>query len=232
MMKAEKILLIDDDKNFTDVVSLYLKENNFDVIVEHSGAHAHARIIEESPDLVLLDIMLPEIDGLTICKQVRDKYYGPIIMLTALGDEVDEIVGLEVGADDYLCKPVKPRFLLAHIRAQLRRNVIIEKKQARKTLKFLSGCFEIDLNERIVKQGNCSIILTSAEYELLLLLANNLGNPLSRDELFEKIYGFEYDGIDRSIDLRICRLRKKLGDVSKESQIIKTIRNQGYMLVP
>ena len=226
----DKVLLIDDDVELTDLIAKFLRNNGFIVAVEHTGDGAIARIEEEKPALVVLDLMLPGKDGLTICKEVRDEFRGPIIMLTALDDDIDEVTGLEVGADDYLAKPIKPRVLLAHIRAQLRRQSMLVQREDVSTNLYNEGRMCIEADKRRVLVDSKEVNLTSAEYDLLWLLAQNAGSIISRDDLHMQIFRLEYDGVDRSIDLRVSRLRKKLGDDPKDPSIIKTVRNVGYLL--
>lgn len=230
MTTQQKILLIDDDRELTQLMSQFLQKNGYHVACYEQGNGAVARVDEFAPDLLVLDLMLPGQDGLSICRQIRGRFNGPIIMLTALVDDIDEVTGLEVGADDYLCKPVKPRVLLAHIRAQLRRHnmLVTQTNQTVRTINDGEIC--VDLAKRKATCGDKEVLLSSAEFELLWLLANSAGRILSRDELYRTIFKLEFDGMDRSIDLRISRLRKKLGDDPKEPKIIKTIRNKGYLI--
>lgn len=229
-MAIEKILLIDDDIELTALVSQFLIMNGFEVEVQGDGAKAISHILSAKPDLIVLDLMLPGLDGLSICRQIREDFFGPIIMLTALDDDIDEVTGLEVGADDYLSKPIKPRVLLAHIRAQLRRHTHISQQLDTHIKTALSDELVIDATKRKVSYQQQEISLTCAEFDLLWILASHAGKIISRDELHQEIFRLAYDGIDRSIDLRISRLRKKLSDNSKEPNIIKTIRNKGYLL--
>ncbi len=229
-MTKQKILLVDDDKELSDMVSQFLVANGFDTVQIYRGDEAIEAINNEQPDLVVLDLMLPEIDGLSICRQVRDTYKGSIVMLTALDEDIDEVTGLEVGADDYLCKPIKPRVLLAHIRAQLRRQTIDATPKPNTKLTVNNGALSIDSVARSVSCNQLEVVLTSAEFDLLWLLASEAGKIISRDELHKRIFKLEFDGMDRSIDLRVSRLRKKLQDDPKEPQIIKTVRNKGYLL--
>ena len=222
--------MVDDDVELTSLISQFLTMNGFDVEVESNGDHAIKRIWSVKPDLIVLDLMLPGLDGLTICKDVRHSFFGAIIMLTALDDDIDEVTGLEVGADDYLCKPIKPRVLLAHIRAQLRRHTHISQQLDTNIKTALSDELVIDATKRKVSYQQQDILLTCAEFDLLWVLASHAGRIISRDELHQEIFRLAYDGLDRSIDLRISRLRKKLSDNSKEPNIIKTIRNKGYLL--
>ncbi len=226
----ETILLIDDDVELTSLISQFLTMNDYKVIVEHDGAKAIKAVSSHQPDLIVLDLMLPGIDGLTICRQLKPDFINPIIMLTALDDDIDEVTGLEVGADDYLCKPIKPRVLLAHIRAQLRKHSHLTNFYLKDIKHLSNGALIIDIRKRTVSYNDKEVILSSAEFDLLWVLAINAGSIISRDKLHKDIFKLAYDGFDRSIDLRISRLRKKLGDDPKEPQIIKTIRNKGYLL--
>ncbi|NQZ21216.1 MAG: response regulator [Colwellia sp.] len=230
MTSKDKILLIDDDIELTVLISQFLTSNGFMVEVEHHGDKAKQRILDYQPDLIVLDLMLPGLDGLTICKDIRHSFFGAIIMLTALDDDIDEVTGLEVGADDYLCKPIKPRVLLAHIRAQLRRQTVLTQANQQDVRRVSRGELMIDSRKRLVTYQQKEVSLSSAEFDLLWVLSLSAGEIISRDQLHLEIFRLEFDGYDRSIDLRISRLRKKLGDDPKEPQIIKTIRNKGYLL--
>ncbi|MCW1248281.1 winged helix-turn-helix domain-containing protein, partial [Pseudomonas sp. SAICEU22] len=181
--------------------------------------------------LVILDLMLPGEDGLSICRKVRERYDGPILMLTARTDDSDQIQGLDLGADDYVCKPVRPRLLLARIQALLRRSEpepAVPAKQRR--LEFGPLVVDDALREAWLL-GN-GIELTSAEFDLLWLLVSNAGRILSREEIFTALRGIGYDGQDRSIDVRISRIRPKIGDDPDHPRLIKTIRSKGYLFVP
>lgn len=222
--------MIDDDEQLTELVSQYLSTNGFTVYAYHDGLQINEKIEAHNPDLIILDLMLPEIDGLTICKQIRAGFDGAIVMLTALGDDIDEVTGLEVGADDYLAKPVKPRVLLAHIRAQLRRQNKLDKQQQESLVTCFEGRLVLDAGNRTAVKDELDITLSSAEFDLLWLLAKQVGSVVKREVLHEQIFRLPYDGLDRSIDLRISRIRKKLDDDPKQPAIIKTIRNAGYQL--
>jgi two-component system response regulator RstA len=230
MQNSETILIIDDDIELTALISQFLTMNGYQVMVEHNGANAITTVAHIQPDLIVLDLMLPNVDGLTICRQLKPDFINPIIMLTALDDDIDEVTGLEVGADDYLCKPIRPRVLLAHIRAQLRRQSHLKSLTPQDIKHVSNGNLTIDIRKRIVRYHENDITLSSAEFDLLWVLAMNAGSIISRDQLHKDIFKLDYDGFDRSIDLRISRLRKKLGDDPKEPKIIKTIRNKGYLL--
>ena len=229
-MKNDKILIIDDDQELTQLVSRFLQRNGFAVEVQHTGEKVAECIQSCQPDLLVLDVMLPGIDGLSVCREIRPVFHNPIIMLTALDDDIDEVTGLEVGADDYLRKPISPRVLLAHIRAQLRKHGTQSSDHSR--LSVNQGSLIIDPATREVTQNHGKLSLSTAEFDLLHILAKQAGRIISRDQLHREIFKIEYDGVDRSIDIRISRLRKKLGDDSREPRVIKTVRGRGYLLAP
>src|SRR5699024_5234341 len=180
--------------------------------------------------LVILDLMLPGQDGYSVCRQVRDKYQGPILMLTARTDDADQVQGLDEGADDYVCKPVRPPVLLARIKALLRRAEVLETRQ--NTLEVLQfGQLTIDHARRSAFLADKPVELTGAEFDLLWLLAVNAGTALSRETIFNELRGIEYDGVDRSIDVRVSRIRPRIGDDGEQPKVIKTIRNKGYLFV-
>lgn len=224
------ILLVEDDEELAQWTQEYLNNKGFVVEVTASGVDAVKRINKQPPDLVLLDGMLPDIDGLDVCRQVRPDYNNPIIMLTARDEEIDEVLGLEVGADDYITKPVRARALLARIRGHLRRShtTATSDKETQISLIHLNELVIDKQNLKVMLQGQ-PISITSAEFDVLWLLAEKAGEVVSRQELVNKLRGFDYDGFDRSIDLRISRIRKKLGDDPNEPYLIKTIWGKGYL---
>lgn len=228
--EAWQILIVEDDQRLAELTQEYLQSNGLQVAIESDGARAAARILKEQPDLVVLDLMLPGEDGLSICRKVRGQFAGPILMLTARTDDMDEVLGLEMGADDYVCKPVRPRVLLARIRALLRRSEGGEAPaESQRRLEF--GPLVIDSAMREAWLRGASVELTSAEFDLLWLLAANAGRILSREEIFTALRGIEYDGQDRSIDVRISRIRPKIGDDPMHPRLIKTVRSKGYLFV-
>ncbi len=237
MDEKTTILLVEDDRRLGDLVARYLCRNGFDVFIERRGDTAPDRIIKEAPDLVILDLMLPGMDGLEVCRSVRSRYQGPILMLTAREDDMDQVAGLEMGADDYVKKPVEPRVLLARIRALMRRlgekpagTVERSKAAARQELTF--NTLTIVQPSRTVKLGGRTVELTTSEFDLLWLLAQNSGKILDRDTIYQKFKGIDYDGLDRSVDLAVSRLRKKLSDDPEKPMRIKTIWGKGYLFVP
>ncbi|MBF8731561.1 MULTISPECIES: response regulator transcription factor [Pseudomonas] len=222
-----RILIVEDDQRLAELTAEYLQANGYEVAVEGDGGRAARRIIDSQPDLVILDLMLPGEDGLRICRRVRGQYAGPILMLTARSDELDQVQGLDMGADDYVCKPVRPRLLLARITALLRRSEAPQSK--RQTLQF--GALRIDNRVREAWLGEQAIELTGAEFDLLWLLSSNAGRVLSREEIFTSLRGVGYDGQDRSIDVRISKIRPKIGDDPIHPRLIKTLRSKGYLFV-
>jgi len=222
-----RILLVEDDAQLASMVADFLKPHGFDVLVENRGDRAVHRILHEDPEVVILDVNLPGKDGFAVCREVRAHYGGAIIMLTARGGEVDEVLGLEFGADDYLAKPVRPLALLARLRTHLRRSL---PDPATTGQTVVVGSLVVDTARRNAEMNGIVLDLTTAEFDLLKLLADHAGKPLSRNEIYQLIHGTRYDGLDRSIDLRISRLRKKLGDDPLRPQRILSVRGTGYQL--
>ena len=221
------ILLVDDDIELCDLVKTYLEKHDFAVRMVHRGDDALDVFTDWTPDLVVLDLMLPGVSGLTVCQQLRSRFLGPILMFTALNEEIDEVVGLESGADDYLKKPVSPRLLLARIRALLRRSDSPAAPTAQHIIE--AGELTVDTAKRSVTLRGESITLSTVEFDLLALLAQQAGNVVTRQDMFEALRNLDYDGLDRSIDLYVSRIRKKLHDDAKNPAIIKTVRGTGYL---
>ena len=234
-----QILLIEDDVKLTELLDLYLSRNGYQVAIGHSGNEAQRLIEEVNPDLLILDLMLPGMDGLSICRAVRPSYHGKILILTASDDDMDQVAALEMGADDYVCKPLHPRVLLARIRMLLRRQDEEQPESAdtsnnqtatdTQTLSF--GQLALNGTTKRAQLAGETINLTPAEFDLLWLLAQNPDTPLSREELVRETRGIEYDGVDRTIDNRIVTLRKKLQDNASQPQRIITVRGKGYLFV-
>lgn len=228
------ILIVEDDERLSSLTKDYLEGNGLNVSVESDGSRAIERIKAEKPDLVVLDLMLPGEDGLAVCRLVRPYYKGPILMLTARTDDLDQVLGLEMGADDYVAKPVRPRVLLARIRALLRRvglDKAEEKEEVDSSSRLSFDNLTVDSSMREAWLSGESIDLTSAEFDLLWLLSSNAGRILTREEIFNQLRGIEYDGQDRSIDVRVSRIRPKVGDDPMNPRRIKTVRSKGYLFV-
>lgn len=224
-----RILLVEDDERLAQLTAEYLTRNDLAVDIEARGDRAEERILAEQPDLVILDVMLPGKDGFEVCRGVRARYRGVILMLTARDEDFDQILGLELGADDYIAKPVQPRVLLARIKALLRRLPGPGDAGAESTEQMTFGQFAISQSTRTATLAGAPIDLTTAEFDLLWLLATHAGNVLSRDDLLQELRGIGFDGLDRSIDARISRLRKKLNDDPENPTRIKTVRGKGYL---
>ncbi len=227
------VLLVEDDGELAGLIQEYLGKHGFRVDIEPNGKRAAQRLTTETPDLVILDVMLPGMGGMDVCRTVRSHYSGPIIMLTALDDDMDQMLGLELGADDYVVKPVPPRLLLARIKAMLRRSHVArgpDVDDEPRAAVIRVGNLVVDGASRQARLAGAEIKVTTAEFELLWLLAESAGRIVGRDEILQRIRGLDYDGLDRSIDRRISRLRKKLGDNPADPRRIKTVRGQGYLL--
>merc|ERR1712169_91411 len=224
-----RILIVEDDERLATLTKDYLESNGLKVSIEGDGSRAIERIKTEQPDLVVLDLMLPGEDGLAVCRIVRPYYKGPILMLTAHTEDLDQVLGLEMGADDYVAKSVRPRVLLARIRALLRRVKDAPEEQELETSsenRLTFGNLVVDSAMREAWLDGQSIDLTSAEFDLLWLLSSSAGRVLTREEIFHQLRGIEYDGQDRSIDVRVSRIRPKVGDDPMNPKRIKTVRSK------
>jgi len=231
------IILVEDDNRLSSLVELYLQRQGFTVTVICDGSIATDAILSQQPDIVILDLMLPGKDGLTICREIRAQFTGSILFLTASDDDMDHVAGVELGADDFIVKPIQPRVLLARIRMLLRRMTSqptisndLEPNNTNKNITF--GQLLISTSKRQVTLNNENIVLTTGEFSLLHLLADHPEEVLSRDFIYKTLRGIEYDGMDRTIDTRVANLRKKLGDSASMSTRIVTVRGQGYLFIP
>lgn len=224
---ARRILLVEDDEELAELIADYLRDSDFDVDVIADGGDAEEAVRRLAPDLVVLDLMLPNKDGLQICRDLRSWYHKPVLLLTARSGWVDEIVGLELGADDYLGKPVEPRLLLARVRTLLRRSEATSATEQSRQRSVLA----VDTVNRVARLGSQELDLTDAEFDLLAYLKEHAGEQLSRDTLSREVCQTDYDGLGRTIDVRIGRLRTKLGDDAKKPRWIKSVRGVGYLFV-
>lgn len=221
----ERILIVEDDTRLADMLLEYLGQAGFGVTVAPLGATALERLSKAEYDAVVLDLMLPDMDGLSVCRQLRANYDTPVLMLTARGDAVDRIVGLELGADDYLPKPFEPRELVARLRAIMRRRV--RGTAGEKSWHF--GRLEIDAAARAVRLDGKPCELTGYQFDLLAALAKNAGRVLSREVLMDLVKGEEFESFDRSIDVHISRIRAVIEDNPKKPRRIITVRAAGYV---
>jgi len=225
-VSANSILVIDDDVKLCELLKEYLARFNFKVSTAHDSGAGLARISKKPPDLVVLDVMIPGVDGFEVLKELRKTSKLPVIMLTARGEVSDKVVGLELGADDYLAKPFEPRELVARIQTVLRR---ARSNQESPVIDF--GDLVIDIGGHSATHHGKPLQLTTTEFEILSLFATNPGKVLSRDDLMEKLRGMDWDAFNRSIDIAISRLRSKLGDDSRDPRYIKTVWRKGYMFL-
>ena len=227
-MDKKTIILVEDDLELAALTQERLEKEGYHVLHEENGERARDLILDTKPDLVVLDLMLPGIDGFDVCRQVRPAYAGPILILTARDDDLDEILGLELGADDFVTKPIKPRLLLARIRALLRRSS--RKETPTKQEKLQIGELVVDASRREVSIVGAPVELTTTEFDLLHYLTSRAGEVVSRQQIYQAMFQYDYDGLDRSIDVYISRLRQKLGDNPGAPHYIKTVRGVGYLM--
>jgi len=224
---SAKVLIVDDDRFLLENLRKFLSGNGFETFTAASGEDALAMLDSRNVDLMILDLGLPGIDGMSVCRRVRAKWRFPVIMLTARTDAMDKVIGLEVGADDYLTKPFEPIELLARVRAQLRRSNEYTAEQTKpKKLEF--GPLAIDFDLRQVRLYDDLLSLTNREFELLAYLAQNSGRVLSRETIFEQVWGYDIDCNTNSLDVIIYRLRNKLQSHPDAPQLLHTMRGYGY----
>ena len=221
--------MIDDDEKLVALTRDYLESHGFEVSAAHDGPAGVEAVRASEPALVILDLMLPGIDGLEVCRRVRQSSRVPILMLTAKGDETERIVGLEMGADDYLPKPFSARELLARIRAILRRSDDAPKAVVPSVVRV--GPLMVDAGSRVVSVAGRQIDMTTAEFDLLHALASSAGRVLSRDQLLQRVHGEHWAAYDRSVDVHVSRIRQKIEDDPRRPVLLKTVRGVGYQLV-
>ncbi|MEG0383872.1 response regulator YycF [Solibacillus cecembensis] len=226
------ILVVDDEKPIADILQFNLIKEGYRVICAYDGDEALQKVEEEQPDLMLLDIMLPKRDGMEVCREIRKKYDFPIIMLTAKGSEIDKVLGLEMGADDYVTKPFSTRELIARVKANMRRlNVPVQVEEAQEeTNDIVVGPLTIQPDAYLVLKREASIELTHREFELLHYLARHIGQVMTREHLLQTVWGYDYFGDVRTVDVTIRRLREKIEDNPSHPLLIVTRRGVGYYL--
>jgi len=219
------ILIIEDDERIAKLLTQFLRSEQFEVNWVETGEKGVMKITEDNPDLVILDLMLPKMDGIEVCSLVRPTYKNSILMLTAHEGDIQEVTALNAGVDDFVTKPIRTHVLLARINALLRRTISEEPTE------ILVSDLTINHNQRIVTRDGHSIELTDSEFELLWTLATNAGTVVKRENLFQDVRGKDYDGLDRSIDMRISKLRKKLAHQHGNKEYIRTLRQLGYLFI-
>jgi DNA-binding response OmpR family regulator len=223
---TQSVLVVEDEASIASFVSLYLKNAGYEVRTAANGTEALTAVASAQPSLIVLDLMLPDIDGIEICRRIRQKSDVPILMLTARDEDVDKIIGLEVGADDYMTKPFNPRELVARVKSILRRAAPDRKERESDTITH--GELFVDAGRREVKVGNQEIQLAPKEFDLLWELLDHRGLVLTRDQLLERVWGYTFAGDTRTVDVHVRQLRRKLGDASP----IVTVWGVGYKVGP
>jgi DNA-binding response OmpR family regulator len=223
---AQTILVVEDEASIASFVSLYLKNAGYAVRTAATGAEAMRHVGAETPDLIVLDLMLPDADGIEICRRVRQRWDVPILMLTARDEDVDKIIGLEVGADDYMTKPFNPRELVARVKSILRRTTPDRRERESEVLRH--GDLVVDAGRREVRVGDQEVQLAPKEFDLLWELLDHKGLVLTRDQLLERVWGYTFAGDTRTVDVHVRQLRRKLGDASP----IVTVWGVGYKVGP
>ena len=225
-MSSEKVLIVDDEEHIVELARLYLEREGYRVESVGDGSQALARFGQVKPDIVVLDIMLPGLDGLTICKEIRKQSQVPIIMLTARDEVTDKVVGLEVGADDYLTKPFHPQELVARAKALLRRT----RQEAEQPEVIRAGGLEVDIARHEVRCGDARVQLRPKEFDLLALLARHPGRVYKRTELLDRVWGYDFPGYTRTVDVHVQQVREKLASAGVANPSIETVWGVGYRL--
>ncbi|HEQ0840247.1 TPA: response regulator transcription factor [Streptococcus pyogenes] len=231
----KKILIVDDEKPISDIIKFNLTKEGYDIVTAFDGREAVTIFEEERPDLIILDLMLPELDGLEVAKEIRKTSHVPIIMLSAKDSEFDKVIGLEIGADDYVTKPFSNRELLARVKAHLRRTETIETAVAEEnassgTQELTIGNLQILPDAFVAKKHGQEVELTHREFELLYHLANHMGQVMTREHLLEIVWGYDYFGDVRTVDVTVRRLREKIEDTPSRPEYILTRRGVGYYM--
>jgi two-component system OmpR family response regulator len=229
-MKERTILIVEDDKALIDVLKYNLEKEGYNITTAFDGSQALEVARSSRPDVILLDVMLPKMDGFEVCRILRKEMTVPILMLTAKDSEIDKIVGLEIGADDYLTKPFSMRELVARIRAMLRRSEMVETKPTGKGGPIKVGDIEIDTARRRASVSGSALKLTAKEFDLLLFLAENKGIVFNREQLLDRVWGYDYPGDTRTVDVHIRWLREKIETDPGKPRYLITVRGVGYKL--
>jgi len=225
---TQRILVVDDEPAVSDLLAYNLRKAHYDVVIAADGGTALQQARQAAPDLILLDLMIPEIDGLDVCRELRKTSEVPIIMITARGEEIDRVVGLELGADDYITKPFSVRELMARIKAVLRRVQSDPKDETSYTILHGPSGLQMDLDAHTTSIGETNLDLTRLEFDLLYHLLSNAGRVLTRERLLEQVWGYDFVGDTRAVDSAVKRLRAKLRAVSESTDAIEAVRGVGY----
>ena len=228
---SHRILVVDDEPAVSDLLTYNLRKAHYEVLVAPDGQQALRLARQKSPDLILLDLMIPEVDGLDVCRELRKTSDVPIIMITARGEEIDRVVGLELGADDYVTKPFSVRELMARVKAVLRRSESDDKKPGFTSVLHGPGELQMDLEARTISVGDKMLSLTRLEFDLLSHLLSNAGRVLTRERLLEQVWGYDFVGDTRAVDSAIKRLRAKLREASIDADAIEAVRGFGYRFI-
>lgn len=229
MAQLPRLLLAEDDVELAELLVERLRKEHYRVRHVADGLSAVAAVEAERLDLVILDVMMPGIDGFEVCRRIRPTYDGPVLFLTARDDELDEVIGLELGADDYVTKPVRARVLVARIKALLRR--ASRGSESDDVTRVEVGTLTVDSSRREVRRDGRIVDITTAEFDILWELALQAGKVVSREYLYKELYDIDYDGIDRAVDVHVSKLRTKLGDNPRKPTFLKTVRGVGYQLM-
>lgn len=227
-MENKKILVVDDEKPISDIIKFNLVKEGYNVVCAFDGDEALKMVYQVNPDLIILDVMLPKLDGFQVCRKVRESFSMPIIMLTAKEEEVDKVLGLELGADDYITKPFGMRELIARVKANLRRLEIVAAPEESSSSIITSGNLSINLDRYEVKKDDEAIELTLREFELLKFLSTQENQIFTREQLLKDVWGYEYFGDIRTVDVTVRRLREKIEDDSSSPKFVMTKRGVGY----
>ena len=225
---GSKILVVDDDPNVVKLVQLYLERDGHEVLTASDGVAGLEMAREELPDLIVLDLMMPRMDGMEVCRTIRAESSVPVIMLTAMVEEDDRLAGLDLGADDYVTKPFSPRELAARVRAVLRRTA--RDRDDAGPGKLESGPFAVDLRQRTVSVAGTPVTLTPTEFRLLALLVREPGRTFTREQIIDRVFGYDFDGFDRTVDAHMSSLRRKIDAVPGTAKRIQTVYGSGYRL--
>ena len=229
-MTNDKILIVEDDRNLLDTLKYNLRKEGYGVVTAADGAEALDVARREKPGLIILDVMLPKVSGFEVCRILRKDMIVPILMLTAKAEETDKIVGLEIGADDYMTKPFSLRELLARVRAMLRRTRMVEVQPGVEEVPLKVDDIEVDIARHQAAKGTVTLELSLKEFDLLAFLVKNKGFVFSRDQLLEKVWGYDFAGDTRTVDVHIRWLREKIEDNPNEPKLLVTVRGVGYKL--